>query len=276
MLALLTFFFWFFIGFEYFNVPATFMAMGEMSASTPISPFLFALLISITVLIISCPCAVGLATPTAIMVGTGKGAESGILIKGGEALERAQKLDTIVFDKTGTLTKGEPALTDVVAIKDTENDVLKLAAIAEKGSEHPLGEAILNGAKARSIDIPDAEEFKAIPGKGVEVLMSGLDYERTMRVVEGSLPEGPDSPKALLDAAVLVIEGAIVNITAQDRAVPRVRVALLDDDRRELEHELVAAAQRALNAGGTTRFVARLVNPPMEASNFSVTFAADG
>jgi len=175
MLALLTFFFWFFIGFEYFDVPATFMAMGEMSASTsvPISPFLFALLISITVLIISCPCAVGLATPTAIMVGTGKGAENGILIKGGDALERAQKLDTIVFDKTGTLTKGEPALTDVVAIKGTENDVLKLAAIAEKGSEHPLGEAVLKGAKAHSIDVPDAEEFKAIPGKGVEVRYDG-------------------------------------------------------------------------------------------------------
>ncbi|CAG0998148.1 H+-transporting ATPase [Methanosarcinales archaeon] len=166
VLALLTFFFWFFIGFEYFNVPATF-GMGM------ISPFLFSLLISITVLIISCPCAVGLATPTAIMVGTGKGAENGILIKGGEALERAQKLDTIVFDKTGTLTKGEPSLTDVIAIKGTEAEILKLAAIAEKGSEHPLGEAILKGAKERGIEIPDAESFKAIPGRGIEVKSGG-------------------------------------------------------------------------------------------------------
>ncbi|VVB89978.1 putative copper-exporting P-type ATPase A [uncultured archaeon] len=165
-LALLTFFFWFFIGFEYFNVPVTY-GMGT------ISPFLFSLLISITVLIISCPCAVGLATPTAIMVGTGKGAENGILIKGGEALERAQKLDTIVFDKTGTLTKGEPALTDIVATRGTESEVLKLAAIAEKGSEHPLGEAILKGAKARGIDVPDAEAFRAIPGRGVEVKYGG-------------------------------------------------------------------------------------------------------
>ncbi len=165
-LALLTFFFWFFIGYEYFNVPATF-GMGMTS------PFLFSLLISITVLIISCPCAVGLATPTAIMVGTGKGAENGILIKGGEALERAQKLDTIVFDKTGTLTKGEPALTDVIAIKGTQDEVLRLAAIAEKGSEHPLGEAILKGAKARGIDVPDAEGFKAIPGRGVEAKYEG-------------------------------------------------------------------------------------------------------
>lgn len=166
VLALLTFFFWFFIGFEKFNVPSTF-GMGIAS------PFLFSLLISITVLIISCPCAVGLATPIAIMVGTGKGAENGILIKGGEVLEKAQKLDTIVFDKTGTLTKGEPALTDVIAIKGTGNDVLKLAAIAEKGSEHPLGEAILKGAKARGIDVPDAESFKAIPGRGVEVKYDG-------------------------------------------------------------------------------------------------------
>jgi Cu+-exporting ATPase len=166
VLALLAFFFWFFIGFGYFDVPATF-GMGMTS------PFLFSLLISITVLIISCPCAVGLATPTAIMVGTGKGAENGILIKGGEALERAQKLDTIVFDKTGTLTKGEPALTDVVAVKGSENDVLMFAAIAEKGSEHPLGEAILGGAKGRDIDVPDASEFRAIPGHGVEVKYEG-------------------------------------------------------------------------------------------------------
>jgi len=166
VLALLAFFFWFFIGFEYFNVPGTF-GMGMTS------PFLFSLLISITVLIISCPCAVGLATPIAIMVGTGKGAENGILIKGGEALEKAQKLDTIVFDKTGTLTKGEPALTDVIAIKGSESEVLKLAAIAEKGSEHPLGEAILKGAKERGIDLPDAEGFRAIPGHGVEVKYRG-------------------------------------------------------------------------------------------------------
>jgi Cu+-exporting ATPase len=169
VLALVAFFFWFFIGFEGFDVLASSIAHGM----GPTTPFLFALLISITVLIISCPCAVGLATPIAIMVGTGKGAENGILIKGGEALEKAQKLDTIVFDKTGTLTKGEPALTDVIAMKSSENDVLKLAAIAEKGSEHPLGEAILKGAKDRGIDVPDAEMFRAIPGRGVEVKYSG-------------------------------------------------------------------------------------------------------
>ncbi len=166
VIALLTFFFWFFIGFELFKVPSTF-GMGM------VSPFLFSLLISITVLIISCPCAVGLATPIAIMVGTGKGAENGILIKGGEVLEKAQKLDTIVFDKTGTLTKGEPSLTDVIAVNGSENDVMTFAAAAEKGSEHPLGEAILKGAKARGIAVPDAENFKAIPGRGVEASVGG-------------------------------------------------------------------------------------------------------
>ncbi|TRZ91928.1 MAG: heavy metal translocating P-type ATPase [Methanosarcinales archaeon] len=167
VLSLLAFFFWFFIGFEMFGVGGSEMFAG-------ISPFLFALLISITVLVISCPCAVGLATPAAIMVGTGKGAENGILIKGGEALEMAHKINTIVFDKTGTLTRGEPQLTDVIqTAKHSEEEVLRMAAIAEKGSEHPLGEAIVKGAAARNINVPDAESFKAIPGHGVEAGFGG-------------------------------------------------------------------------------------------------------
>ncbi|MBU3966109.1 MAG: heavy metal translocating P-type ATPase [Euryarchaeota archaeon] len=167
VISLLAFFFWFFIGFEMFGVGGSEMFAG-------ISPFLFALLISITVLVISCPCAVGLATPAAIMVGTGKGAENGILIKGGESLEMAHKINTIVFDKTGTLTRGEPQLTDVIqTAKHPEEEVLRMAAIAEKGSEHPLGEAIVKGAAARNIEVPDAGSFKAIPGHGVEAGFSG-------------------------------------------------------------------------------------------------------
>jgi Cu+-exporting ATPase len=167
VIALLAFFFWFFIGFEMFGVAGTEMFAG-------VSPFLFALLISITVLVISCPCAVGLATPAAIMVGTGKGAENGILIKGGESLEMAHKINTIVFDKTGTLTRGEPQLTDVIqTAKHSEEEVLRMAAIAEKGSEHPLGEAIVKGAAARNIEVPDAGSFKAIPGHGVEAGFGG-------------------------------------------------------------------------------------------------------
>ena len=162
IVALLAFVFWFFIGYWRYGV-------GESAALGGISPFLFSLLIAITVLVISCPCAVGLATPAAIMVGTGKGAENGILIKGGEALERAHKLDTIVFDKTGTLTEGTPKLTDVFAVSGhKESEVLFIAATAEKGSEHPLGEAIVRGAEERKISLADAKNFRSIPGKGIE------------------------------------------------------------------------------------------------------------
>jgi Cu+-exporting ATPase len=130
-----------------------------------------AVLFFVAVLIISCPCALGIATPTALMVGVGKGAEGGILIRGGEYLERARALDVVVFDKTGTLTKGEPALTDVITVRDlSENEALKYAALAEKGSEHPLGEAIVKGAKDRSLDIPDPSHFEAVPGHGIRVI----------------------------------------------------------------------------------------------------------
>ncbi len=127
--------------------------------------FIFSLSIFISVLIIACPCALGLATPTAIMVGTGKGAENGILIKSAEALENAHKITTVVFDKTGTLTKGKPEVTDIISFGTSSNEVLKYATIAEKGSEHPLAEAIIN--KARGMKIPDAKSFKAIPGYGI-------------------------------------------------------------------------------------------------------------
>ena len=130
--------------------------------------FIFSLSIFIAVLIIACPCALGLATPTAIMVGTGKGAENGILIKGAEALENAHKLTTIVFDKTGTLTKGKPELTDIIELsKLNKKEILKHAAIAEKSSEHPLADAIINEAKKKKLKIPDANSFKAIPGYGI-------------------------------------------------------------------------------------------------------------
>lgn len=136
--------------------------------------FIFALTTFIAVLIIACPCALGLATPTAIMVGTGKGAENGVLIKGGEYLEKAYKLQTIVFDKTGTLTKGQPSVLDIVTLEEWKtNDVLKLAAIAEKGSEHPLGEAIVEAAREKGVGVPDAESFEAIPGHGVKATYDG-------------------------------------------------------------------------------------------------------
>ncbi len=128
-----------------------------------------ALLSFVAVLIIACPCALGIATPAALMVGVGKGAELGILIRGAEYLERAEKLNAVVFDKTGTLTKGEPEVTEIVPMSDVkEEDVLLLAAIAEKGSEHPLAEAIIKRANMMGIEVPEPKSFEAIPGHGVK------------------------------------------------------------------------------------------------------------
>src|SRR5215203_3870894 len=136
----------------------------------------FALLNTVAVLIIACPCAMGLATPTSIMVGTGKGAESGILIKGGEALEGAHKLDTVVLDKTGTLTRGQPELTDIVPTNDIpKEDLLRLVAAAESGSEHPLGEAIVRGARDRSLPPVESDAFEAISGGGIRARVEGRE-----------------------------------------------------------------------------------------------------
>jgi P-type Cu+ transporter len=147
-IALVTFLLWWFLG--------------------PVPAFAFALLNMVAVLIIACPCALGLATPTSIMVGTGKGAELGILVKGGEALEGAHRLTTVVLDKTGTLTRGEPALTDVVVADGIpEGELLRLVASAERGSEHPLGEAIVRGARGRGLSLADTEEFETIAGGGI-------------------------------------------------------------------------------------------------------------
>ncbi len=138
----------------------------------------YALITFVTVLIIACPCALGLATPTSIMVGTGKGAENGILIKGGEALETAHKIQGIILDKTGTITIGEPKVTDVIAYNGfDENDILSLAAAVEKGSEHPLGEAIYKSAEEKSMTITEASSFKAIPGHGVEALVNDVKVQ---------------------------------------------------------------------------------------------------
>lgn len=156
---------------SYYFVPAV-LTIGIIAASVWFLAgmnFLFALTILITVLIIACPCALGLATPTAIMVGTGLGAEHGILFKNAQALQETHQIQSVVFDKTGTLTKGKPQVTDIIALKNLpEKDVLKLAAIAEKRSEHPLGEAIMNKAKDMRIKIPEPSLFDSITGKGVK------------------------------------------------------------------------------------------------------------
>ncbi len=146
-IAALTFIAWFFI----FNSSLSYSLMAFTS-----------------VIVIACPCALGLATPTSLMVGTGKGAENGILIKGGEPLESALKINTIIFDKTGTITKGKPEVTDVISFTDyTKDEILSIAAGLEKHSEHPLAEAIYSHAKTKSINLPATESFKVIPGHGV-------------------------------------------------------------------------------------------------------------
>ncbi len=140
----------------------------------PAPALTFALLNFVAVLIIACPCALGLATPTAIMVGTGKGAEHGVLIRSGEALETAHKIKAIILDKTGTLTRGQPVVTDVLPLAGfTEEDVLRVAASAERGSEHPLGEAIVNAAREKNLPLTEVSEFNAIPGHGIEAKVDG-------------------------------------------------------------------------------------------------------
>src|SRR2546425_10134560 len=136
----------------------------------------FSLLAFVSVVIIACPCALGIATPAALLVGTGKGAENGILIKGGDQLEEAHKANTVIFDKTGTLTKGQPALTDIVPIGNlSETQILGYAGSVEKGSEHPLAQAVVNGARKMNVDLTDPSDFEALPGLGVKATVEGRE-----------------------------------------------------------------------------------------------------
>ncbi len=165
LIALLTFLVWYFI------IP--------MPVNSQVNLFTRALINMVAVLVIACPCAMGLATPTAVMVGTGKGAEMGILIRSGEALERAGKVTTVVLDKTGTITRGQPSVTDIIVGNSKSSDaeltseLLRLAASVEKGSEHPLGEAIVAEAGERSLNLGQPEGFRADIGHGVEAQVDG-------------------------------------------------------------------------------------------------------
>ena len=151
----------------------------------PVPAAAYAVIALVTVLIIACPCALGLATPTSLTVGIGKGAQNGILIRSGDALQTAERVDAIVLDKTGTITVGKPSLTDVFADGMAEDEVLRLAASVERSSEHPLAEAIVQGAKARGLELAEAEDFRAVPGHGVEARVEGrsvlLGNEKLMR-----------------------------------------------------------------------------------------------
>jgi Cu+-exporting ATPase len=234
-LALLVFIFWFFVGYNAFFDPSTSFLLSPHKLGE-IGVFGFSLLLSITVLVISCPCAVGLATPSAMMAGTGKAAEHGVLFKGADAIEAASKLTTIVFDKTGTLTKGEPSVTDVITphpyltrslsacgegqgegmgVRVEELEVLRLAAIAEKNSEHPLGEAIVRAAQEHNIEIPTAESFNAIPGHGVEARYQGKEILLGNRKLMAE--RGVDISALLAHAETLEQDGKTVMFVALDR-----------------------------------------------------------
>ena len=197
-----------------------------------------ALMAFIAVLIIACPCALGIATPAALMVGVGKGAEAGILIRGAEVLERAEKLTTVVFDKTGTLTRGEPNVTDIIALGgQPEEDILRAAAAVEVGSEHPLGEAIVRAAKHRELILPKVENFEAIPGHGIRGSVDGkiaLLGNRRLFEREGIATKPAEEIMAQLEAqgktAMLVgLDGALAGVVAvADTLKPEAKDAIAE------------------------------------------------
>jgi Cu+-exporting ATPase len=175
-------------------------------------------IVAVTVLIIACPCALGLATPTSLTVGMGKGAEHGVLFRGGDALQAARRLDTIVLDKTGTVTWGKPALTDVIAARGFgEDDVLVFAAAVEGSSEHPLAQAIVGGAVERSLHLAEPERFNAIPGHGVEAQAAG----RAVLLGNRKLMTDRDIPVDVLDeaASTLAADGKTPMYLALDGAI---------------------------------------------------------
>ena len=213
-----------------------------------------ALLVMVAVLIIACPCALGLATPAAIMVGTGKGAEMGVLIRSAEALETAHKADVVVLDKTGTLTAGHPSVTDVFTVSGSEEELLRLAASAERGSEHPVAEAIVKAAKDREVALEDARDFEAMPGLGIRarvdgstVVMGNLSLLNAQRVsldgLEARAVEMSDQGKtAMFVASDGVLLGVIAvadtprpeaaNVVSRLRDMGLETVMLTGDDRR--------------------------------------------
>jgi len=186
--------------------------------------FSSAFLVLLAILLIACPCALGIATPTAILAGVGKGAEYGVLLRGGEYVENVRKLQTIVLDKTGTLTKGEPSVTDILKFGGhSENEVLELAAVAEKGSEHPLAEAVLKAATNAGLDVSEAESFEAIPGHGVKATFRGhvilFGNRKLMKDNKVKVKDLIESKLARLEeqgktAMLLALDGEIAGIIA--------------------------------------------------------------
>ncbi len=218
-----------------------------------------ALLAAIAVLIISCPCALGIATPAALMVGVGKGAEGGILIRGGEVLERARSLTTVVFDKTGTLTRGEPRVTDVVALGALgEDDVLRLAAAVEAGSEHPLGQAVLRGARERGLAPAAATGVQAVPGKGITGQVQGAAVmlgNRRLFQDAALATAAAEAPMTQLEAAgktVMLVGSAnslLGLVAVADTLKPEAREAVAELQRMRIDVFMLSGDnQRTANA----------------------------
>jgi Cu+-exporting ATPase len=217
------------------------------------SSFTSAMLAFVAVLIIACPCALGLATPAAIMVGTGRGAEMGILVRGAEALETARKLDTVVLDKTGTLTRGEPEVTDVVPTRGEAKDLLVLAAAAESRSEHPLGESIVRHARERGRDLPSVEDFRAAVGHGVTATVGGrrvvVGSARHMRELGiDATPLGGDAERLEEEgktAVYVAVEGEVAGVIAiADTIKPEAAEAVAELERLGLEVAMVTGDNR--------------------------------
>jgi Cu+-exporting ATPase len=241
---------WYLVAFPAFQT-----TVAGYGIHTPATASLFIL---VAVLIIACPCALGIATPAAIMVGTGKGAENGLLIKGGEYLEKAHKLTTVVFDKTGTLTKGKPSVTDVVPLGQFRpEEVLRIAASAEKGSEHPLGAAIVAAATERRVPLDEVQAFEAIPGRGIRATVFGRPILLGNRILMGDAGIPTEEAEASLQrleaegktAMLLAVEGRLAGVVAvadtlKDHAVDAIRalkamgvevIMLTGDNRRTAE-----------------------------------------
>jgi Cu+-exporting ATPase len=266
VIALLTFVAWTVAGYAFGFAPAH--AMGGATSS----PWIVALVAAIAVLVVACPCALGLATPTAIMVGTGQGAERGVLIKGGESLERIQAITVVVLDKTGTITRGKPELTDVMVAEGAgigEEALLRLAAAAEGASEHPLGRAIVDGTRTRGVEpAGGVESFGAIPGGGVQARVDGHEVligTRTLLAEHGMAAGVLEALAEPLEAAgktamLVAVDGEAVGILAvadtvkvgSAEAVARLRARgvavwmLTGDNQRTAES---VAAQGGIAAG---------------------------
>jgi len=219
--------------------------------------FFFSLGVFITVLIIACPCALGLATPTAVMMGTGLGARRGILIRSARALQLAHQADIVVFDKTGTLTRGEPVLTDVIPASGVDGDsLLRLAASLEKNSEHPLADPVVAAARERGLEIPDPQSFQSVAGKGVYGVVEDRRVILGNRSLAGPLPA--DLEKAL---TALEEEGKTVIIAARE-GVPMGLIAVMDQPKGHAEEairELKTMGKRVLMITGDNGRTARAV-----------------